>query len=160
MGLLIDYFVADSDADAAKTIDWPGGPREGSGRWQDRLRGRRGGYPVISEKLIEPVVVLGSLEELLTGRAFEAQLADPESRPLIALRNEGERLVFRIGEFLVTALRGAAERDVLSLADDWSEIEELSNSYPAEDLKLFLRDFKVMCDAVEPHQAVYCWVSV
>lgn len=159
MGLLIEYFVAKSDAHAAKTIDWPSGPSAGSDRWQDKLLGRRGSYSVISEK-IEPVVVLGSLEELLTGRAFEEQLDDPESRPVIALRNEGERVVLRIGEFLVRALRGTAERDVLSLADDWSEIEEFSNSYPADDLKLFLRDFKVMCDAVEPHQAVYCWMSV
>jgi hypothetical protein len=52
----------------------------GSGRWQDKFLGRPDGYTVISEKLIEPVVVLGRLEELLTGRAFEAQLADPESR--------------------------------------------------------------------------------
>jgi hypothetical protein len=46
MGLLIDYFVAASDADAAKTIDWPDSAREGKRRWRDRPRGRRAGMEV------------------------------------------------------------------------------------------------------------------
>ena len=42
MGRLMDYFVADSDADAAKTIEWPGGPG-GKGHWQERQSGVKGG---------------------------------------------------------------------------------------------------------------------
>jgi hypothetical protein len=55
MGLLIDYFVAPADAEAALVLD--GGPG--------------GRFPVTDGSGIEPVVSLGMLEEMLTSKSFD-----------------------------------------------------------------------------------------
>ena len=106
MGVLFDYFVAENDEQAASVIDWPGGPAKGLPK-----RGLFGkatpGFPVVDGKGIEPTVNLGMFEELLTGKTFGDQLQDPQSRPIVANRDGGERLVIRIGDALVTALAQA-----------------------------------------------------
>jgi hypothetical protein len=71
VGLLIDYFAASSDDDAHAALAAGPGDR----------------FPSTGGPGIEPVVNLGMLEELLTGKAFDQQLDDPASRPLIASAN-------------------------------------------------------------------------
>jgi hypothetical protein len=58
VGVLFDYFAASSDEVAAGIIDLPGGPATGAGRSFDTVSGNG----------IDPVVQMGTLEALLTGR--------------------------------------------------------------------------------------------
>ena len=58
MGVLYDYFAASSDEVAAAVIELPGGPGA-AGRSFDTITGNG----------VDPVVQMGTLEALLTGRA-------------------------------------------------------------------------------------------
>jgi hypothetical protein len=80
MGLLIDYFAASSDDDARTALAAGPGDR----------------FPSTDGPGIEPVVNLGKLEELLTGKTFDQQLDDPASRPLVASANDGQVLVIKL----------------------------------------------------------------
>ena len=85
MGLLCDYFVASSDDDAAATIDWGGGPGRPAPAPSPPRRGlfRRHAepattqaeptvlYPTVDGGGIEPLVQMGTLEALLTGRDYD-----------------------------------------------------------------------------------------
>ena len=96
VGVLFDYFVAVSDEAAAQTIDWPGGPRGGPGE-RGVLNKRQEGYETMTDTGVDPQVALGVFEELRTGRSFDDQLADPDARTIVAERDNGERLVMRLG---------------------------------------------------------------
>lgn len=160
MGVLFDYFAADSDAVASSTIDWPSGPSRGVPK-KGPFGKAMPGLPTVDGKGIEPVVTLGMLEELLTGRTFDDQLADPEARPILADRDGGERLVIRIGDKLVEALGQAQPSDLDALAGPWSQIEEFYGSANPADLALFLRSLRDLAvSAKSGDQKLYCWVCV
>jgi hypothetical protein len=159
MGLLITYFSAGSDEAAAATIDWPTGPE--GGPVKRLLKRKEPGHLSIDGHGIEPVVQLGMFEQLLTGKSFDSQLDDPASRPMVAIRDGGERLVVRIGDDFVDAL-AAVDRDQLpALADKWAEIEEfhgMADPRALEDRAAALGD---LARTSRRHGAnVYCWVSV
>ena len=105
MGVLLDYFAAPSDEAAASTIDRLGGPgsREVEALPEAPKRGLFGRkrsaadpvvrsdeslevYDTLSVKGIDPLVQLGTLEEVLTGRSYDEIVEDPRSgdssRPL------------------------------------------------------------------------------
>lgn len=159
MGLLTTYFSAALDADAAKTIDWPGGPESGG---PTRLfRRREPGHPSVDGYGIEPVVELGQLEELLTGKSFDAQLADPASRPLVAVRNQGEGLVIRIGDDFVQALASCDSEQIAGVVDAWAAIEEFHGRREPDALHeraVALSELARSARARGHH--LYCWLSV
>ncbi|MGH3247601.1 MAG: hypothetical protein ACRDOI_15535 [Trebonia sp.] len=107
MGVLIQYFAALSDEDAVTVLET--GP-------SDR-------FPWAEGKRIEPVVILGRLEELLTGKTFGQQLADPASRPLIASRDDDNPLIIKLGDSFVRALAGADRPGLDGFAVPWSQTD-------------------------------------
>ncbi|WP_258725834.1 hypothetical protein [Cellulomonas sp. NS3] len=101
MGLLTEYFVALTDDAAALVHGGSIPPHAVDG----------GG--------IEPVVHLGTLEELLTGRTFEEVLDDAPTSP-VADRNGGEELVLRITDELARVLAEVSDSRLEEVVVPWS----------------------------------------
>lgn len=145
MGLLIDYFVAASDADARGVLQHGPGGRltwtDGSG--------------------IEPTVNLGQLEKLLTGKTFDEQLDDQASHAVIASSEDNEVLVIRLETGFVRAL-AAADRPTLDrLATPWSKIEEFRGMADPVYLADFLHRLRELAQtAIAGNAGLYCWISV
>ncbi|GAA1400020.1 hypothetical protein [Oerskovia paurometabola] len=174
MGLLCDYFVAPSDDAAAATIDRDGGP--GSTVATPRPQ-RRGGllrqrvepvkeagpveaYPTVDAKGIDPVVQMGMLEALLTGRTYDDVVEAQPGNP-VAVRNGGERVVVKLSDGLTAALAGASNDDLVRVADPWSKTEEFWGDGDPVVLAGALLDLAGLARlAVERDQALYCWLSV
>lgn len=172
MGLLTDYFVAPSDAAAASTLDRVRGPRSVTDarpttRWSGLFRRSSGGasieeplYPTVSVNGIDPVVQMGTLESLLTGRTFESIL-DSSGDPVIASQDGGERLVVRLTSTLTDALASASMPRLVEVAVPWSHTEEFSGQGEPTVLAGFLRELAGLAQhARDTDQQVYCWLSV
>lgn len=152
MGLLCDYFVAPSDDDAAATIDWAGGP--------SRPEGDNAAYEVVSLNGIEPVVVLGQLEAVLTGRPVMDILRDPGHKQ-VAIRDGGERLVIPVGARLEQALATLEQPAILGVAEAWSQAEELYGRAQADDLADVIRQLAALAHTAQAtRRHVYCWMCV
>ena len=141
MGLLTEYFVALTDDAAASTGAESMPPHAWDG----------GG--------IEPVVHLGTLEELLTGRTFDEVLDDGPTSP-VADRNGGEELVLRLTDELARALAEASDSRLDEVAVLWSQTDELEGADPA-DLATFARGLSVLARRARDEGGhVYCWLSL
>lgn len=137
MGMLTDYFVALTD-DAAADLD---------AMLPHALDG--GG--------IDPVVELGSLETLLTGRTFD-EILDDEREPVVE-RHDGEEVVVRISEHLERALVDVTDAHLAEVAVPWSGTEELAGSDPA-DLAAFAQALAALARrARDTGGHVYCRLS-
>lgn len=180
MGVLLDYFPAGSDEEAAAVIDRPGGPgypavavpSAATKRGFFGLRRRTPApvitsaaapvvYDTVSVKGIDPVVQLGTLEELITGRAFDDILDDPRSGHTVAMRDEGELLVVTLTDSLSKALAGVDDDVFEQVAVPWSESEEFFGAADPRDLADFLKDLSAMARRAEAAgQSLYCWASL
>lgn len=180
MGVLFDYFPAGSDEEAASVIDRPGGPGYPAvavplvepKRGFFGLRRRtpapvitNGAGPVvydtISVKGIDPVVQLGTLEELMTGRALDDILEDPRSGHTVATRDRGELLVVTLTDALSKALAGVDDDVLEQVAVPWSQTEEFFDAADPRDLADFLKDLSAMARQAEATgQRLYCWASL
>jgi hypothetical protein len=180
MGVLFDYFSAASDEEAAKVIDRVGGPgsqatiappaepRRGIfGRKRQPAVPPTVAYPkaaifdTVSIKGIDPVVQLGTLEELLTGRPYDDVMDDPRSGHALADRDGGERLVLTLTEPLSTALATASDETLEQVAIPWSETEEFWNAADPALLADFLKDLAGLARRSKASgQELYCWVCV
>ena len=102
MSALYDYFSAASDEAAAGVIDRAGGPGEPAVAPAPVKRGWFGrtsspspvqdmgpAFDTVSAGGIDPVVMMGALEELLTGRPYDEVTNDPRSGHIVAIRDEG-----------------------------------------------------------------------
>lgn len=160
MGVLFDYFVAPDDSAAAAVIDWPSGPA--SGVPKKGLFGKPvPGLVTMQDTGVEPTVTLGMLEEMLTGKTFDEQLADKGSRPVVATREGGERMVVRIGDDLVASLAAAPGDRLRELAQPWSQIEEFWGHGDPVSLQEFLQRLQGMAaQAQAGKKGLYCWVCV
>jgi len=67
------------------------------------------GLRVLSVKGIDPIVHIGSLEELLTGVNADVLTSRARSGKDIAIRDEGERLVLTLSDELQAALSTASD---------------------------------------------------
>ncbi|TCC26155.1 hypothetical protein [Kribbella sindirgiensis] len=181
MGVLFDYFAAASDEEAASVIDrvgGPGSPETMVAPPEGRQRGifgrkRRAPEPAVSAapdlvvydtlsvKGIDPVVQLGTLEELLTGRPYDDVVDDPRSGHHLAMRDGGERLVFTLTDPLTAALAEASDETLERVAGPWSETEEFWNAADPSDLAEFLKELAGLAQRAQAgDQKLYCWVSV
>jgi hypothetical protein len=98
---------------------------------------------------------------LLTGRSFDDQLADPAARPIVAERDNGERLVMRPGARLADALVASDQAHLHSLATPWSTIEELHGEFTPDELAEFTDQLRALATrATDTNGAVYCWICV
>ncbi|WP_157984501.1 hypothetical protein [Lentzea terrae] len=143
MGVMYDYFAAPSDEVAASMVD--GGPVAA-------------GHRAVETKWLDPAVVMGKLEELLTGRPYDEVIDDPRCAADLAVEGDGEVLVLTVTDGLRDGLAGAGE--LTEVAAAWAGIEELDRFDPAE-LAVVLRELKELAvDAVKAGERLYCWVCV
>jgi hypothetical protein len=178
VGVLFDYFAADSDERAAATIDLPGG-RSGAMPFSPELRTamRTGdietiqrlmrprvrvsehGLHALSVKGIDPVVQLGNLEEILTGAGFDEVLARPRAGMTVAVRDEGEQLVVTITDELQRALTDLVPERLAAVAVPWAQTEEFRGSGDPGVLANFLEELAGLAvRATEQRQRLYCWI--
>jgi hypothetical protein len=159
VGVLRTYFLAASDELAAATVDWVGGPLAGPKK--RAFRKQESGYLGVDVGGVDPIVELGMLEELLTGKSFDAQLNDPLSRPVVAMRDNGERLVLRIDDRFVEKLAAADPGRLTGLVVPWSEIEEFSGQASVTGLtELLMRLRGLAHHAIDSGEHVYCWICI
>lgn len=141
VGVIYDYFAAPSDDAAAVVIET--GPAE---------------FRKVETKGLDPVVVMGKLEALLTGRGYDQVVDDERSGELLAVEGDGEVLVLTVTDGLRDAL--AEPREVTDVATAWAETEELRGADPG-DLGGVLRDLQSLArEAVSRSEHLYCWVCV
>jgi hypothetical protein len=146
MSVFTDYFVAASDDIAATVID-------------DGPVGHPGIGSVAESTSIDPVVALGTLEELVTGVSFDTLLAD-SSQDAVAERDGGERLVMTVRPGIVEALASRDEAEMRSFAQAWSETEELVG-FDATTLEDFIGALASLArEATSGGGRVYCWICV
>ncbi|GAA4627188.1 hypothetical protein [Cellulomonas oligotrophica] len=148
MGVLCDYFVAPSDADAVATLDRVGGPgrpgADGAPAW-----------PTLDAKGIDPFVTAGTLEQIVLG--LDEEVDDPEP---LATTDGGEGMVVPVSPRLVAALAAADDAALRDAAQAWSCTEELAAS-TAEDLLPVVRGLADLArQARQTRAGMYCWVSV
>jgi hypothetical protein len=156
MGLICDYFAAPSDESAAEVVDRDGGP---AGLPAAVASGA--GFPTVVGGRIDPVVVLGTVTALLTGRTFGEVLAAGDRRDPVAMEDDGGQVVLRVDDVVVDALTGADDAALLAVAGPWSQTDELAGTLDAESLAEFLRDLAGLARGARGRdEAVYCWVCV
>ena len=177
MAVLFDYFAAGSDEQAAAVIDRPGGPGRAAAPLTPQDSGRRGLFrrkaprwsgPATDDSQplftvfgdgIDPVVQMGTFEELLTGRSYDDIVEDPRHGHTVAERDGGERLVLTVTDTLRDALAAASAERLAELAVPWSQTEELGGQGEPEILSTFLTSLAGLArHAQEQHERMYCWV--
>jgi len=178
--VLFDYFAAGSEEEAAAVIDRVGGP--GSNAYSPSAPpapargwlGRKRSAPqppvtdpesvefdTISVTSIDPVVQLGTLEELLSGKSYDDIADDPEGAMVLESRDDGERLVCSISQGLTAALANATREDLERVAEPWSQTEEFWGEGDPAQLLEFLRAMAVLVRRSQAKgQGLYCLVSV
>ena len=174
MGIFYDYFIAPGDTEAAAAIDRTGGPGQPASPINQKGRGLFGRrqkdaasadqgftYPTIEDTGIDPVVQGGTLEELLTGRAYEEIELDQRWGQSLAVRDGGERLVLTLTDGLIDALAQATPEQLASAAGPWSHTEEFWGTGDPEELTALLHDLSGLArEARTRGESVYCWVSL
>ncbi|MFD9699969.1 hypothetical protein [Lentzea sp. NPDC059081] len=142
MGVMYDYFSAPSDEVAAEAI--ADGPLQR--------------FPTVETKSLDPAVVMGQLEGLLTGRSWDDVREDPQWAQGLAIEHDGEVLVLAVTDGLRDALAAAGDLDEVAVR--WAGIEELDGFEPAV-LAETLRDLKALAvEAVKNGEQLYCWACV
>ena len=95
-------------------------------------------YDTVSVKNIDPVVQLGTFEELITGRVYDEVVGDPRSGRAVTVRDGGERLVLTLTDELSAALAMTGDEVLEQAAVPWSETEEFWNAVDPRDLADFI----------------------
>ncbi len=154
MSLICNYFVAASDMEAGATLDWDGGPSTPSAGSSHRP------LATFAFPGIEPVVMMGMLEHLLTGRDVEP-IIEANSESEVAVREGGHRLVIRLSDGLADALAATPDERLREVALPWSQMEQLWGKGDADELAAGLVELaRLVRTRSEVDKAVYCWVSV
>jgi hypothetical protein len=175
VGVIYTYFAATSDEVASAAIDLAGGPggaepaspelraamrtgdREAMFRLlRPRVRTSEHGLRVLTAKGVDPVIQLGAVETLLTGRPAGPRDGDP-----VAIRDGGERLVLTVTQELCDALATHEPDRFDAVAGDWSRTEDFSGQADPEPLANFLRELAHLAQGARAEdQRLYCWVCV
>lgn len=152
--VLFDYFAAASPEDAAATIDWAGGPSAPTDDASDA-------YAVVDLEGVDPVVTMGRLEELVTGRSLMNEiLHDPGHKP-VAVRDRGARLVIPLGPRLEEALATASDEQLRPIVVEWAQTEEFRGMADVPALLEALRQLAHLArEANASGKQIYCWVCV
>ena len=145
MGILTDYFIAGSDAEAAGALNATGGPEQG-------------GLATLQLKGVDPVVNLATLDSILTG-------ADPmgiigEGQDPVADGGSDGPWILRVRPSLVAALSAADQSKLPDVAIDWAATEEYEGTDP-KDLLDVLNDLGRMAkQSLDENKSLYCWMSL
>ncbi|MBC6461423.1 hypothetical protein [Actinomadura sp. HBU206391] len=149
MGNLYDYFTAADDDAAASAADLVGGPADG-------------GFDVLATKGIDPVVQMGTLEALLTGRPYKEVIRDPRQGDELRRSAEAaEHGVATLTDSLAAALADADQRRLAEVAVPWSETDEFWGQADPEILAGFLGELADLARrARDAGHRLYCWWSL
>jgi len=146
MSIFYDYFLATTDDEARATLDWEAGPTTppSPAATLDTL-------PLPG---IEPVVILGTLEELLTGRSFD----DLEQSEIVGSRDDDTELVQRLSRAFQEAIGGAPLEKLQQVVPRWSEAEEFWGQGDPNALLPMARDLCLLArTGLESGRGLYCW---
>lgn len=156
MGVLFDYFSAASDEAAASAISLLGGPGAPSAGTS-----AASSFDTVPVKGIDPVVQLGTLEALLTGREYEQVMAGPRAGHVLAAQDGGERLVVTLTDELQAALADAGDTQLAAVAAPWSQTEEFFGHGDPQILAGLLRELAALARRARgKDERLYCWVCV
>ena len=179
MGVICEYFAAPSDTVAASLIDTgPGARRPVSPALREALRtGDReamrlalrpkvyssdSGILVLPMKgSVDPVVQMGTLEELLTGETCDDISDRPRWGHVLAERHGGEKSVITLTDELQVALATATSDQLVVVARAWSETEEFFDQRDLDVLADLLLEFADLArQARQRGEHLYCWTCV
>jgi hypothetical protein len=142
MGLLIDYYLAGSDESA---VTLGAEPESASG--------------VMSGNGIEPVVMLSTLENLLTGLS-EDEIAERGGGEIVGISDSGA-MVVRVRDQLLEAVAGADAPRLRTAAASWIESEELAGTSDLDTACSWLDGFRGLAiQARETGLRVYSVMSL
>ena len=140
---LIEYFAAADDADAARVLTEPGGPAAT-------------GFDAVAAKGIDPAVVLGNLESIITGRSYGEVTAAPRQCHLIT-DGDAEAFVVTVTDTLRDSLGAAGAERLRQVAEPWAATEELAGAEPAMLVEVLEQFAALARRALEQGQHLYCW---
>lgn len=172
MGIEYVYFRAQDDDAAAAAERRPGGPLGLPEVTGSRRTGLFRREPVVTElgpahegfavRLYDPMVTMGTLEALLTGRGYDDVVDDPRQGGAPSDDDPPEdRGVITLTDPLRDALAGADDERLAAVAGPWGQTEELQDSVPDEDHAAFLRRLRDLARAAEAHgDRLYCWFTL
>lgn len=144
--MLITYFIAATDEEAARTLEWVGGPA-------DPDEGEA--LPAVDADF-EPSVQLGGLFELLVGEEA-AEFEDD----LIAMGDDGERTVTRLDDEARDLLAETSREDLDRVAPQWAGIEEFFGLADADGLADQADRLAALArQALAEGRGLYCWIVV
>jgi hypothetical protein len=118
-------------------------------------------FDTVSAGGIDPVVMMGTLEELLTGRPYDEVTNDPRSGHIVAIRDEGQLLVVALTDALSRALAAASPQRLADVAVPWAAIEEFGGQADPHDLAMVLNELSGLAGRAQAKgERLYCWVCV
>lgn len=177
MGIDVAFFSAPDDEAAQDAERRPGGPlgwpqvtghrKTGLFRKEPVLTELGPAYDGFAARGYDPVVHMGTLEELLTGRAFDTIMDDPRAGGSAGDGNDApeSNSVVTITDSLRDALASADDDRLAEVVVPWSRTEELQHpgweDVGVADHLAFLRDLRdVAVRARAAGHRLYCYFAL
>jgi hypothetical protein len=155
MGVLTDYFSAPSDEAAAAALDRVGGPAQPAAGPSPLPP-----FDTFQSKNLDPHVIMGKLEEALTGQDYWVITADPQYGRMVAERGDQGPWVTKVSSQLQAELARADSDKLTRTAAEWSHAEELHGASP-EDMIWVLEELSDLARrATAKDEQLYCWVCL
>ena len=155
MGVLTDYFSAPSDAAAASALDRSAGPGQ-----PDTGPSPLPPFDTFQSKGLDPYVIMGKLEEALTGRDYRVITVGPHYGRMVAKGGAHGPWVATVSSSLQAALSLADSSTLARAAVQWSQAEELRGA-AAEDLTWILAELSGLARrATARDEHLYCWICL
>jgi hypothetical protein len=157
MAAKCDYFLAADDDAAAATVEWPGGPAKppSNGLFH---KSEIEPHPTLALEGVDPVEMMGTVEQLLTGRLSDDLLGDGCELD-VASKNDGERFVMRVSSGMQDALTLATDDELREVAEPWSQTGQFwGRADPAYLGELLVQLASMIRQGLASGRRVYCWV--
>ena len=162
MGIRYDYFAASSDRQAARALAYAAGPSQPAVApvRTGLLRRPLPVFETLRATGIDPIVQMGTLEELLTGRSFTEVLHDPRSGEVVADRDDSTVMVLTTTRALQRALAAADVDQLRAVSGPWAATEEFFGTATGEQVLPFLADLAALArSATARRERLYCWLA-
>ena len=154
MGVLYTYFVARSADVAGAVLDQPSGPGG-----PDGMELVDGIMPVPLTG-IDPPVMLGQLQSLLTGVSWQA-IFERGTYEIVAATDDNAVTVMSMPAAFQRALATASQGALEAVCEPWSEIEEFGGGVDPRDLENIVSDLAELARTAEStNRRMYCWVCL
>jgi hypothetical protein len=155
MGLLTHYFTAPSDEAAASALDRVSGPAEPTAGPSPLPP-----FDTFQSQGLDPHVIMGKLEEALTGQDYWGITADPQYGRMVAKRGDGGPWVIKVSSQLQAALALADSDKLTRSAAEWSQAEELYGASPEDMIEVLEELSDLARRATAKDEQLYCWVCL